>query len=102
MFDFKKELAKFQPLPEMKDVEKIINDNNIEDLMDILREALKNKERIIMIDRHYNFNYSSGTGENGYLIKIYNLSIRYYNRGIVLAKEGKYTEAVHSLRKVSL
>jgi len=25
----------------MKDVEKIINDNNIEDLMDILREALK-------------------------------------------------------------
>lgn len=55
-----------------------------------------------MIDRHYNFNYSSGTGENGYLIKIYNLSIRYYNRGIVLAKEGKYTEAVHSLRKVSL
>ena len=51
MFDFKKELAKFQPLPEMKDVEKIIscvelehfalNDNNIEDLMDILREALK-------------------------------------------------------------
>ena len=49
-----------------------------------------------MIDRHYNFNYSSGTGENGYLIKIYNLSIRYYNRGIVLAKEGKYTEAVHS------
>ena len=30
MFDFKKELAKFQPLPEMKDVEKIINDNNIE------------------------------------------------------------------------
>lgn len=52
-----------------------------------------------MIDRHYNFNYSSGAGENGYLIKIYNLSIRYYNRGIVLAKEGKYTEAVHSLRK---
>lgn len=52
-----------------------------------------------MIDRHYNFNYSSGVGENGYLIKIYNLSIRYYNRGIVLAKEGKYTEAVHSLRK---
>ena len=41
MFDFKKELAKFQPLSEMKDVEKIINDNNIEDLMDILREALK-------------------------------------------------------------
>ena len=41
MFDFKKELAKFQPLPEMKDVEKIINDNNIEDLMDILRGALK-------------------------------------------------------------
>lgn len=55
-----------------------------------------------MIDRHYNFNYSSGAGENGYLIKIYNLSIRYYNRGIVLAKEGKYTEVVHSLRKVSL
>ena len=52
-----------------------------------------------MIDRHYNFNYSSGAGENGYLIKIYNLSIRYYNRCIVLAKEGKYTEAVHSLRK---
>ena len=74
MFDFKKELAKFQPLPEMKDVEKIINDNNIEDLMDILREALKNKERLIMIDRHYNFNYSSGAGENGYLIKIYNLA----------------------------
>lgn len=41
MFDFKKELAKFQPLPEMQDVEKAINDNNIEDLMDILREALR-------------------------------------------------------------
>ena len=52
-----------------------------------------------MIDRHYNFIRSSGVGGNDYLIKIYNLSVRYYNRGIILAKEGKYTEAVHSLRK---
>ena len=102
MFDFKKELAKFQPLPEMKDVEKIINDNNIEDLMDILREALKNKERLIMIDRHYNFNYSSGAGENGYLIKIYNLSIRYYNRGIVLAKRASILKLFTVSEKVSL
>lgn len=52
-----------------------------------------------MADSKYNFTRSSYAGGNGYLIKIYNLSVRYYNTGIILAQEGKYTEAAHSLRK---
>lgn len=55
-----------------------------------------------MIDRHYNFNYSSGAGENGYLIKIYNLSIRYYNRALSLQKRASILKLFTVSEKVSL
>lgn len=42
MLDFKAELAKFEPLPENKDVPRAVDTTGIEDIMDILRELKKN------------------------------------------------------------
>lgn len=41
MLDFKAELAKFSPLPENKDVPRAVDTNNVEDIMDILRDLKK-------------------------------------------------------------
>lgn len=38
MFDFKRELAKYQPLPEIEQVDEKVNDNNIEDIIDLLKD----------------------------------------------------------------
>ena len=37
MFDFKKEVNKFRPMTEVNDLEDIILDNEIQDIMDLLR-----------------------------------------------------------------
>lgn len=37
MFDFKKEINKFKPMTEVSDLENIISDNEIQDIMDLLR-----------------------------------------------------------------
>lgn len=42
MLDFKTELTKFKPLPENKDVPRAVDTNNIEDIMDVLRDMKKN------------------------------------------------------------
>lgn len=35
MFDFKKEIAKYKPLHEIEEIEKVINENEIQDIMDM-------------------------------------------------------------------
>lgn len=49
MFDFKKEIAKYKPLHEIEEIEKVINENEIQDIMDmfILEEKSKgNGEKV--------------------------------------------------------
>lgn len=38
MFDYKEELSKFQPLPEPEEAQKTVENNDVEDIMDLLRK----------------------------------------------------------------
>lgn len=46
MFDYKQEISKFQPLPEPKQAQKVVDKNEVEDIMDILKQlySKSNKE----------------------------------------------------------
>jgi hypothetical protein len=44
MFDYKEELSKYQPLPEPKQAKKIVEHDDVEDIMDILRQLYSNKK----------------------------------------------------------
>ncbi|MBQ7266617.1 MAG: hypothetical protein IJS61_11055 [Firmicutes bacterium] len=43
MFNFKNELSKFDLLPELDISEERVNDNNVEDIMDILKTFAEGK-----------------------------------------------------------
>ncbi len=43
MFDFKKEIAKYKPLHEIEEIEKVINENEIQDIMDMFTLEEKSK-----------------------------------------------------------
>lgn len=46
MINFDEELEKFQPSPEIEQAEDVINNNDLTDISDILKELLKgNKEK---------------------------------------------------------
>ncbi len=38
MFDFKQEINKYHPLPEPEEAKEIVDNNDVEDIMDILRQ----------------------------------------------------------------
>lgn len=38
MFDYKQEINKYQPLPEPKQAQSIIENNDVEDIIDILKK----------------------------------------------------------------
>ena len=40
MFDFKKEVNRFRPMTEVDDLENIVLDNEVQDVMDLLRTAV--------------------------------------------------------------
>ena len=44
MFDFKKEINRFKPILEIDDVENSINTNEVQDIMDLLELAIKEKK----------------------------------------------------------
>ena len=37
LFDFKKEIAKYKPMHEIEEIEKVITENEIQDIMDMLK-----------------------------------------------------------------
>ena len=37
MFDFKKEIAKYKPMHEIDEIEKVITENEIQDIMDMFK-----------------------------------------------------------------
>jgi hypothetical protein len=43
MLDFKKELAKYTFIPEIEQVDEKVNDNNVEDIIDILKDINRGK-----------------------------------------------------------
>jgi len=43
MINFDEELEKFQPSPEIEQAEDVINNNDLTDISDILKELLKEK-----------------------------------------------------------
>lgn len=46
MINFDEEIAKFQPSPEIEQAEDLINNNDLTDITDILKEVLKeNKDK---------------------------------------------------------
>jgi hypothetical protein len=44
MINFDEEIEKFQPSPEIEQAEDVINNNNLTDINDILKELLKGTE----------------------------------------------------------
>ncbi|MGN1318637.1 MAG: hypothetical protein ACI4VF_06430 [Lachnospirales bacterium] len=38
MFDYKQEINKYQPLPEPKQAQKIVENNDVSDIIDILKQ----------------------------------------------------------------
>lgn len=44
MFDFKKEINRFKPILEIDEVENSINTNEVQDIMDLLELAIKEKK----------------------------------------------------------
>lgn len=49
MFDFKKEVAKFKPILEIDEIEKSIHNNEVHDMMDLLKDI--NKKNKISDDK---------------------------------------------------
>ncbi len=45
MFDYKQEINKYQPLPEPKQAKAIIENNDVEDIMDILKQLYSRRNR---------------------------------------------------------
>ena len=45
MFDFKKEVNKFRPMTEVGDIENSILNNEVQDIMDLLRIAENNEPK---------------------------------------------------------
>lgn len=44
MFDFKKEVNRYKPIMEIEDVEQAIHNNEVQDIIDLLKIAINNKE----------------------------------------------------------
>ena len=47
MFDYKQEIKKYHPLPEPDEAQDLVDNNDVEDIMDILKKLYsdRNKER---------------------------------------------------------
>lgn len=41
MFDFKKEVAKFKPILEIDQIETAIHNNEVQDIMDLLKDVIR-------------------------------------------------------------
>lgn len=44
MFDFKKEVNRYKPIMEIEEVEQAIHNNEVQDIIDLLKIAINNKE----------------------------------------------------------
>lgn len=44
MFDFKKEVNRYKPIMEIEEVEKAIHNNEVQDIIDLLKIAINNKK----------------------------------------------------------
>ena len=44
MFDFKKEVNKFRPMTEVADLENTVLDNEVQDVMDLLRTVMSEQK----------------------------------------------------------
>jgi len=47
VFDFKKEISKYKPMHEIEEIEKVITENEVQDIMDMLKmvESKKSHDR---------------------------------------------------------
>ncbi len=43
MFDFKKEISKYKPMHEIEEIEKVITENEIQDIMDMFKMVERKK-----------------------------------------------------------
>ncbi len=43
MFDFKKEVNRYKPITEVDEIEQSIHDNEVQDIMDLLKMAVEGK-----------------------------------------------------------
>jgi hypothetical protein len=46
MFDFKKEISKYKPMHEIDEIEQVINENEIQDIMDMLKMLERDNQAV--------------------------------------------------------